>query len=47
MPAENWAECARVALFGQQYYVTSAPRTYLNVISVEDTRAFVDSYYWG
>lgn len=47
MPAENFAECARVALFDRSFYYNAAARTNLNRVSVEDTREFVESYRWG
>jgi hypothetical protein len=47
MPAENFAECLRVALFPSEYQMNKAPRTALNVISTEDTRTFVDMWRWA
>lgn len=47
MPAENFAECARVALFDAEYIHYSYPRTNLNQISTEDTREFITTYRWG
>ncbi len=47
MPAENFAECLRVALFPGEYQMNKAPRTALNVISVEDTREFVTLWRWA
>jgi hypothetical protein len=46
MPAENFAECMKVALFPHEYLSLTYPRTHLNVISPEDTREFVDLWRW-
>ena len=46
-PAENFAECLRVALFPVDYMVNRQPRTILNRLSLEDTRAFVSLWRWG
>jgi hypothetical protein len=46
MPAENFAECMKVALFPHEYLSLTYPRTNLNVISPEDTREFVDLWRW-
>lgn len=40
-PAENFAECMRVALFAPGYYLNDYPRTSLKVVSVDDARAFL------
>jgi len=46
MPAENFAECMKVALFPHEYLSLTYPRTNLNVISPEDSREFVDLWRW-
>lgn len=46
MPEENFAECARVAMFDQKYQYNPYPRTHLNVISQKDTANFILTYRW-
>lgn len=46
MPAENFAECARVAMFDPKYQHMPYPRTHLNVISQKDTANFIFTYRW-
>jgi len=47
MPAENFAECARVALFDPAYQYHQFPRTELNNIPAEATRHFLTLYRWA
>lgn len=47
MPAENFAECARIALFDAAYQYHQFPRTELNNIPAEATRHFLTLYRWA
>ena len=47
MPAENFAECARIALFDPAYQYHQFPRTELNNIPAEATRHFLTLYRWA
>ena len=46
-PAENFAECMRVALFDPLYYATDYPRTTLVAITPEACREFVMEWRWS
>jgi hypothetical protein len=47
IPAENFAECARVALFDLRYYKNDYARTWLNYIEPAETRQFIAYWRWG
>ena len=46
-PAENFAECARVALFPSEYLLYTEPRTMLHKISPAETYAWIELWRWS